>query len=73
VATAARIARRTFTIATQSILVGIAISVGLMALFATGKFSPLTGAILQEVVDVIVIFNALRAHGSFRGESLSSD
>ena len=26
------------------------------------KFNPLTGAILQEVVDVVVILNALRAH-----------
>lgn len=66
VATAASIAKRTFSIAKQSILVGIFISIGLMGLFATGRFSPLTGAILQEVVDVVVIFNALRAHGSFR-------
>ncbi len=62
VATAYEIAKRTFSIARQSILIGIALSVGLMILFATGKFSPLTGAILQEVVDVFVIFNALRAH-----------
>jgi cation transport ATPase len=34
----------------------------LMGLFFTGKFSPLLGAVLQEVVDVFVIFNALRAH-----------
>ena len=34
-----------------------------MFIFATGKFLPLYGAIVQEVVDVIVIFNALRAHG----------
>lgn len=66
VAVAARIAKRTFTIATQSILIGIVISVGLMALFATGKFTALTGAILQEVVDVVVIFNALRAHSAGR-------
>lgn len=62
VATAFEIAKRTFTIARQSILVGIALSIMLMVAFATGKFSPLTGAILQEVVDVVVIFNALRAH-----------
>lgn len=62
VATAFEIAQRTFKIARQSILIGIGLSVGLMVLFATGKFSPLTGAILQEVVDVFVIFNALRAH-----------
>jgi len=34
----------------------------LMLLFSTGKFSPVAGALIQEVVDVIVIFNALRAH-----------
>ncbi|MDB5165021.1 MAG: Lead, cadmium, zinc and mercury transporting ATPase [Candidatus Saccharibacteria bacterium] len=63
VATAYEIAKRTFQIARQSILIGIGLSVALMAIFATGKFSPLTGAIVQEVVDVFVIFNALRAHG----------
>ena len=62
VATAISIAKRTFFIAKQSILIGIGISLGLMLLFATGKFSPLAGAVVQEVVDVIVIFNALRAH-----------
>lgn len=66
VATAAAIADRTFKIALQSILIGIAISLILMLAFATGRFTPLTGALLQEVVDVIVILNALRAHGTFR-------
>jgi hypothetical protein len=33
-----------------------------MVVFSTGKFPPLAGAIIQEVVDVVVIFNALRAH-----------
>lgn len=63
VARAATIAKRTFFIAKQSILIGIALSIVLMLIFATGKFKPLYGAIIQEVVDVIVIFNALRAHG----------
>jgi heavy metal translocating P-type ATPase len=62
VASAHKIAKRTFSIAKQSILAGIALSVVLMIIFATGKFKPLYGAILQEVVDVVVIFNALRAH-----------
>ena len=66
VATAFGIARRTFKIARQSILIGIFISIGLMLVFATGKFSPVLGAALQEVVDVAVIFNALRAHGGGR-------
>jgi P-type E1-E2 ATPase len=62
VAMAVRIARRTFSIAKQSILVGILLSLILMLVFATGHFPPLLGAVLQEVVDVLVIFNALRAH-----------
>jgi heavy metal translocating P-type ATPase len=62
VAVAVAIAKRTFRIATQSIFIGIGLSVALMLVFATGKFTPLTGAIVQEVVDVFVIFNALRAH-----------
>lgn len=57
-----KIARRTFKIARQSILVGIGLSVVLMVVFATGKFSPVIGAAVQEIVDVVVIFNALRAH-----------
>jgi heavy metal translocating P-type ATPase len=62
VATAKTIAMRTFQIARQSILIGIGLSTLLMLVFATGKFSALAGAIVQEVVDVVVIFNALRAH-----------
>lgn len=62
VATATTIAKRTFQIARQSILAGIGLSLLLMAVFSTGMFSPLAGAIIQEVVDVVVIVNALRAH-----------
>ena len=62
VAAATEISKRTFSIARQSILIGIGISIMLMGVFATGKFTPLAGALIQEVVDVIVIFNALRAH-----------
>jgi heavy metal translocating P-type ATPase len=62
VAQAAAISKRTFRIAMQSIFIGMALSLGLMLVYATGKFSPLSGAIAQEAVDVFVIFNALRAH-----------
>lgn len=58
------IARRTFLIARQSILVGIGLSVVLMFIFSTGRFSAVAGAAVQELVDVVVIFNALRAHVS---------
>ena len=66
VASSVDIAKRTFFIAKQSILIGIFISIALMAVFATGKIKPIYGAILQEVVDVFVIFNALRAHGAYQ-------
>ncbi|MEI7682754.1 MAG: heavy metal translocating P-type ATPase [Candidatus Saccharibacteria bacterium] len=71
VATAIEIAKYTFFIAKQSILIGIFISIGLMLVFATGRFKPIYGAALQEVVDVAVIFNALRAHGSWRKDNLA--
>lgn len=64
VARSVRIARQTIRIGLQSILVGIAISVVLMLIFATGHFAPVTGAVVQELVDIVVILNALRAHGS---------
>lgn len=66
VSTSIAIAKRTLFIAKQSILIGIFISIGLMAVFSTGRFKASTGALLQEVVDVVVIINALRAHGPFR-------
>ena len=66
VAEGVEIAKRTFFIAKQSILIGIFISLGLMAVFSTGRFKPVHGALLQELVDITVIVNALRAHGSFR-------
>lgn len=56
------IAKRTFFIAKQSIMVGILLSLGLMGLFATGRFRAVEGAAIQELVDVTVIVNALRAH-----------
>ncbi|HSH18339.1 MAG TPA: heavy metal translocating P-type ATPase [Candidatus Saccharimonadales bacterium] len=66
VASALEISRRTFRIAKQSIFVGIGLSVLLMLVFATGRFEPIHGAAIQELVDVIVIFNALRAHSGGR-------
>lgn len=66
VATSVEIAKRTMFIAKQSVLIGIIISIGLMVAFSTGKFTAVQGALIQEVVDIIVIINALRAHGSFR-------
>jgi heavy metal translocating P-type ATPase len=65
VAQALAISKRTFFIAKQSIFTGIGLSVALMVIFASGAFKPIYGAAIQELVDVVVIFNALRAHGSF--------
>ncbi len=70
VAMAVSIAKRTFWIAKQSILGGILLSIILMLIFSTGRFKPIYGAIIQEGVDIVVIFNALRAHTGARRELL---
>ncbi len=62
VATAIDIAIHTIRVAKQSVIIGIVISVLLMLVAATGVIPAVVGAMLQEVVDVVVIFNALRAH-----------
>lgn len=62
VATSVAIAKRTIRIAKQAIFTGMLLSVILMLIFATGKFAPIYGAAVQELVDVIVIIYALRAH-----------
>jgi P-type E1-E2 ATPase len=58
---AVRIARRSRAIALQSVLAGIGLSAGAMVAAALGYLPPVHGALLQEVIDVAVIFNALRA------------
>jgi cation transport ATPase len=55
------IARQTIRVATQGILLGIGLSVVAMLAAAAGFLPPLTGALLQEGIDVLVIANALRA------------
>jgi len=61
VADAIRIGRRAVGIARQSILVGLGLSGLAMVAAAMGYFSPTTGALLQEGIDVAVILNAVRA------------
>jgi P-type E1-E2 ATPase len=61
VAEAVEIGRRSLGIARQSVLVGIALSSLAMVVAALGYLPPLAGALLQEVIDVAVILNALRA------------
>jgi P-type E1-E2 ATPase len=60
-ADAIRIGRRSLMIARQSVLVGIGLSLGAMAVAGLGYLAPLAGALFQEAVDVAVILNALRA------------
>jgi len=61
VADAIEIGRRSVHIAQQSIVVGMALSIGAMFLAAFGYIDPLEGALLQEAIDIAVILNALRA------------
>jgi P-type E1-E2 ATPase len=58
---AVRIGRRSLSIARQSVLAGIGLSLVAMVFAAAGFISPVEGALLQEVIDVAVILNALRA------------
>jgi soluble P-type ATPase len=55
------IGRRTVRIAIQSVVAGIGLSVAAMGVAAAGYLPAAWGAILQEVIDVAVIVNALRA------------
>lgn len=55
------IAKRTIRIALESIWVGIGASVLGMVAAAMGYLPPLAGALSQEVIDVVVILNALRS------------
>jgi heavy metal translocating P-type ATPase len=55
------IAKRTISIAKQSIFVGIGLSVFGMLVASLGFIPPIGGAFLQEAIDVVVILNALRA------------
>ena len=60
-AVAVAVGRRTMAVATQSIWVGIALSVVLMLVAALGVIPAIVGALCQELVDVVAILNALRA------------
>jgi heavy metal translocating P-type ATPase len=56
-----QIARASRKIAIESVVVGIGLSVAGMIAAAFGYLTPVQGALLQEVIDVAVILNALRA------------
>jgi len=55
------ISRRMQRIALQSAVGGMALSMIGMAFAAAGYLTPVTGALLQEAIDVVAVLNALRA------------
>jgi len=55
------ISRRMRVIAIQSAVGGMAMSLVGMGFATTGHLSPVNGAILQEIIDVLAVLNALRA------------
>jgi heavy metal translocating P-type ATPase len=55
------IARGSRRIALESVIAGIGLSVAGMTAAAFGYLTPVQGALLQELIDVAVILNALRA------------
>lgn len=68
-APAIAIARRSRSIALQSVYVGIGLSLVGMVAASLGYLPPLAGALLQEAIDIAVILNSLRA---LRGTEASS-
>lgn len=61
VADAVHAGRRAVQIARQSVLAGMGLSIVAMGFAAAGYLPPIAGALLQEVIDLAVILNALRA------------
>jgi heavy metal translocating P-type ATPase len=55
------LAKRTVRIARQSVIAGMAMSLMAMTAAAAGLLPTVEGAVLQEVIDVVAILNALRA------------
>jgi P-type E1-E2 ATPase len=58
---AIKIARRSRFIALESVYAGLGLSVAGMIAAALGLITPVQGAVFQEVIDIAVILNALRA------------
>jgi heavy metal translocating P-type ATPase len=58
---AAVIARRSLRVATESVVVGVGLSLTAMAIAAWGLLPAAWGAVTQEVIDLAVILNALRS------------
>jgi len=60
------IARRTRSIAVESMVLGMSLSFVAMGFAALGYLPPVAGAVLQEGIDVLAILSALRALGGGR-------
>ncbi|MEX2548741.1 MAG: heavy metal translocating P-type ATPase, partial [Nitriliruptoraceae bacterium] len=58
---AVAVAQRTRRIAWQSIQIGMGLAIIAMGLAAVGFLTPVAGALVQEVIDVVAILSALRA------------
>lgn len=72
VALAVDIGQRTVRIALASIWTGILLSIGLMVAAVFGYIPAVAGALLQELVDLATILNALRALGEGRRRRLAA-
>jgi soluble P-type ATPase/hemerythrin-like domain-containing protein len=69
-AEAVGISRRTLRIALQSVVAGMGLAGCAMVIASLGWLPPTWGALLQELIDVAVIANALRALGGRRPVAL---
>lgn len=66
VVNAVALGRRVIGIARQGIWIGMGLSIIAMCFAALGLIAPAPGAILQEGIDILVIFNALRVNSVAR-------
>jgi heavy metal translocating P-type ATPase len=77
VADSVEIGRRSVHVALQSIWVGMILSIGLMIAAFLGYIPAVTGALLQELVDLVTILNALRSlsapHRTARGRGFQPE
>jgi heavy metal translocating P-type ATPase len=62
VGTALKISKHVLKIAKQGIFLGIGVSILLMIIASLGYIQPVYGALIQEILDVVVILNALRVN-----------
>ena len=67
------IASRSRSIAIQSVLLGMGLAFGFMFGGAFGLFTPVVGAVIQELIDVASILNALRALATERRRAASRE